>query len=118
MREGLYQLKVRPVGTGLPLESRAIVMLRHGRFFGSDACGAILDGSCSEVDEHGMGVARLNVRVPPSGELVTGFSAGAGGEMIEIVAAFARPRPASRTIVDVGGSAVEVEIEFVGSLRD
>jgi hypothetical protein len=120
---GIYDLRYRSAGPewpecdGDPETGSGLAVLRDGEIIGSDPWGGVFSGRC-EFDPHTR-LNRLHLRllVPPGGILITGFSAGPAGAVVDIVGTVAAAPVASMT-VDVAGVAVSVELAYVGPLRD
>jgi len=114
--EGLYDIAIKAVEPGQADRSRATAMLRGGTILGSDPGGAVFSGSYRFDAAAATNRVHLKLSVPPYGELVNGYTAGADGAMLEIVGEFARACPVCTVVVEAGGRPIEVELTHLGPL--
>ena len=94
----------------------ALAVLRNGRILGSDRWGGVFMGSYEYDPVQEVSKVHVRIDVPPEGMLVTGFSAGPAGAMIDIVAEFERATPIVTTMVEVAGHPLEVQLTYIGPL--
>jgi hypothetical protein len=119
LKDGLYNLRYRAEGSGRDRGAEGgagLAILREGRVLGSDPWGGLFVGSCAFDSETRRNLLRLRLEVPPDGELITGFSAGPAGAVLDIVGAVASTPPATTTVVEVAGAPVSVELTYLGPL--
>lgn len=97
--------------------SHALIVLRNGTLIGSDPNGAVFTGA---VDASGDGIGRADITltVPPFGELISGFSAGASGAKVRVSATFDPEKLSQRAILSVEGVPVAVSLHYVGALPE
>jgi len=116
LEDGLYGLKYTTVCEGGSDAGSALAVLRNGRILGSDPWGGVFVGSCEFDPDAGLDKVRLQFDVPPEGKLITGFSAGPAGAVLDIVAAVEGASPLAATVVEVAGMPVNVELTYLGPL--
>jgi hypothetical protein len=116
LEDGVYGLRYTAVSDGQAGD--ALAVLRDGKVLGSDPDGGVFVGSC-EFDA-AAGINRVHIRfdVPPEGALVTGFSAGPAGAVLDIVGAVGHPAPEAATVVEVAGAQVAVHLTYLGPLPE
>lgn len=116
--EGLYNVEYRSArlcdrdgdcGSGL-------AVLRNGKILGSDRWGAVFMGSYEFDPVKETNAVHLRLHVPPEGQLITGYSAGPEGAILEVSGQFDRAAPVARTVADVAGHPLEVTMTFLGAL--
>jgi hypothetical protein len=93
-----------------------LAVLRAGRILGSDPWGGVFVGSCEFDAAAGLNKVRVQFDVPPEGTLITGFSAGPAGVVLDIVGAVKAGSPVAATVVEVAGAPVSVELTYLGPL--
>ncbi len=123
LADGTYRLLMRPLARhpARPAAVSALAVLRQGSILGSDRVGAVFTGSHAYDCASGLNHVRVALDVPPDAELITGFSAGSRGAVVDIVAALeARCEagaPATATaVVDVAGAPLELTLAFLAPL--
>jgi hypothetical protein len=116
LEDGLYDLRYTTLGDGAADRGNALAVLRAGRILGSDPWGGLFVGSCEFDSEARLSKVRLQFDVPPEGKLITGFSAGPEGAVLDIVGTVARASPRAATVVEVAGAKVSVELTYLGPL--
>jgi hypothetical protein len=114
LEDGIYGLRFTAACAEAGAGS-ALAVLRRGKVLGSDPWGGLFAGSCEFDAEARLNKVRLQFDVPPEGTLITGFSAGPTGAILDIVGSVegASPRAA---IVEVAGTPVSVELTYLGPL--
>lgn len=117
LENGIYGLHYRAAGQEREADAgRALAVLRDGKILGSDPWGGVFAGSC-EFDPAGrINKVRLRFDVPPDGTLITGFSAGPAGAVLDIVGAVQRAGSEMATVVEVAGTPVSVQLTYLGPL--
>ncbi len=113
--EGIYGLSYSGGERGADGQS-ALAVLRNGSILGSDRAGALFTGSYQYDAAERTSTVHVRMQIPPGGELVTGFAAGPGGAIVDIVGRFERPDPHATAVVDVGGRPLEVRLSYLGPL--
>ncbi len=114
--EGLYSLNYAG-GSGDPdYGGDALAVLRAGRIVGSDRWGGLFEGNYRFDEVTQTNHFRLLMRVPPEGELVTGFTAGPEGATVEFVAELERASPVTTATIEVCGQPVELKLTFLSPL--
>jgi len=116
LEDGLYGVKYTTVCKDRPDAGNALAVLRDGKILGSDPWGGVFVGSCEFDPDAGLAKVRLQFDVPPDGTLITGFSAGPSGAVLDIVGAVEGASPLAATVVEVEGTPVSVEITYLGPL--
>lgn len=116
LQDGIYDLRYTAAGDGVSEGGNALAILRDGRILGSDPWGGVFAGSCEFDTATCLNKLRLRFEVPPDGTLITGFSAGPGGAVLDIVGACEPAAPKASMVVDVAGAPVSVQLTFVGPL--
>jgi hypothetical protein len=112
LQNGVYEISFQSIGR----IDRANAILRDGTILGSDKWGAVFAGQW-QVDAHqALDHVTLRLQVPPKGELITGFSAGPHGAIVDIVGAFAHDQAGKRAKIEIGGQPLDVELSFVSPL--
>ena len=116
--EGLYNVEYRssddPVGSAAT--GSALAVLRNGKILGSDRWGAVFMGSYDYDANDETNAVHLRLHVPPDGELVTGYTAGPEGAILEVNGRFERAAPIARTVADIAGRPLEVTMTYLGAL--
>ncbi len=116
LEDGLYGLTFTAIRDGGADAGNALAVLRNGRILGSDPWGGVFVGSC-EFDSHaGLSKVRVQFDVPPEGTLITGFSAGPAGAVLDIVGGVEGASPLAETVVEIAGTPVNVELTYLGPL--
>ena len=85
-------------------------------YIGTDRCGSVFIGAYEYDTASDVSRVSVRMRVPPEGELVTGFAAGADGAMIDIIAAIQLAATSVKATVDVAGRPVVVSLTYIGPL--
>lgn len=116
LRDGLYGLQYRASCDGVSDGGNALAVLRDGRILGSDPWGGVFAGSCEFDPAACLNRVRLRFEVPPEGTLITGFSAGPDGAVLDIVGACKPASPDSALVVEVAGAPVSVRLTYLGPL--
>lgn len=116
LEDGFYDLRYR-AGRGDQADGGSgLAVLRNGRILGSDPWGGVFVGSCEVHPDACLSTVRVRFNVPPEGTLITGFSAGPEGAVLDIVGTVARPAPRATTVVKVAGVPVRVALTYLGPL--
>src|SRR5262245_23825100 len=112
LQNGIYGLHYE--ADGADAKASGLAVLRDGEILGSDPWGGVFAGTCRF--DRAARLNRVNVRfdVPPDGALITGFSAGAAGAVLDIVGAFEGAPPRASTVLEVMGAKVRVEVTYLG----
>ncbi len=114
--EGIYELDYKiPGSEQLPGES-ALCVLRSGKILGSDRWGGVFQGSYDFDTARKTNMLHVRLKVPPEGELVNGFSGGSEGTHVDVSTAVGRAVPVAKTIVEVAGAPIELQIKFLGPI--
>lgn len=114
-RDGHYVLSYRALD-GLA-ESSGLAMLREGRVLGSDAWGGMFHGICYRDAASKTDRISVTFSMPPSSELITGFTSGADGATLNLTCELVSRDGVSKVgVVDVAGQALEVELMYVGAI--
>jgi hypothetical protein len=116
LEDGIYGLRYTTLGEGQADGGSALAVLRAGRILGSDPWGGLFVGSCEFDPEACLNKVHVQFDVPPEGRLITGFSAGPEGAVLDIVGTVARASPLAATVVEVAGAQVSVELTYLGPL--
>ena len=116
LEDGLYGLNYTTVCEGRSDAGSALAVLRNGKILGSDPWGGVFVGSCEFDPDAGLNKMRLQFDVPPEGTLITGFSAGPAGAVLDIVGAVDGASSLAATVVQVAGTPVNVELTYLGPL--
>lgn len=112
---GLYRIYYSADGGAGRVRASALLALSGTSIIGSDANGALLSGSITPRDARGP-LLRLDIGVPPGGELVTGFSAGTERATVAVTAELPAVIGAGPVVADVAGMPLAVELAYVGPL--
>jgi hypothetical protein len=116
LENGIYDLRYSAANGGTSDAGSGLAVLRDGKILGSDPWGGVFVGSCEFDPAARVNTVRLRFEVPPEGELITGFAAGPTGAVIDIVGAISGGAPAAKTVVEVAGAPVNVELIYLGPL--
>ena len=116
--DGLYSLSyAASVADGVvAVTGDAVALLKAGRIVGSDNGGGTFEGTYQFDTVRRTNHFRVWLRVPPAGELVTGFAAGEAGVMVEVIADLVRPGPVASTVAEVAGRSFGVTLAYLGPL--
>ena len=116
LEDGIYGLRYTSVCEGRSDAGSGLAVLREGKILGSDPWGGVFVGSCEFDPDACHDKVRLQFDVPPEGTLITGFSAGPTGAVLDIVGAVEGALPLAATVVEVAGTPVSVELTYLGPL--
>jgi hypothetical protein len=116
LENGIYDLRYSAHADGKAEGGRGLAVLRDGKILGSDPWGGVFVGSCEFDASSCLNTVRLRFEVPPTGTLITGFSAGPAGAVLDIVGAIAGGAPDTTTVVEVAGAPVRVALTYLGPL--
>jgi len=116
LEDGLYGLTYTAMHDGGADAGNALAVLRNGTILGSDPWGGVFVGSCEFDPDVGLSKVRVQFDVPPEGTLITGFSAGPAGVVLDIVGAVGGAPPLAATVVEIAGTPVSVEFTYLGPL--
>ena len=94
-----------------------VLILRRGTVMASDPLGGVYFGEL-EVATDGTRMLRGSADIPPDGELVSGYVAGAEGATVSLSVELGPNILIGRHTVTVGDSTVEVEISYLGPLPE
>lgn len=114
--EGIYGLNYKGENMGELDGESALAVLRNGKILGSDRNGGVFMGSYEYDPKRELNKVHVRMQVPPDGVLVTGYSAGPDGAVLDIVGAFERASPVATTVVEVAGRPVEVQLTYLSPL--
>lgn len=114
LANGLYDLRFQSIASEHDSGGSALAVLRNGKILGSDPWGGVFAGSCEFDTQARATKVRVRLGVPPEGQLVTGFSAGPEGAVLDIVGAFKHDTP--ETVVRVAGAKVKLHLTYLGPL--
>ena len=117
LRDGVYRIYYRSLDDPVFGPEHALAVMREGSVIGSDPCGGVFT-SLDGVDIDDPDIVRLRLTIPPCGELITGYLAGSDGATIEISGCFNPLASTQRSIIDVAGDPVEIEVLYLGPLPD
>jgi len=116
LENGIYGLQYTAAHEGGTDGGSALAVLRDGKILGSDPWGGVFVGSCEFDPEARLNTVRLRFDVPPEGVLITGFSAGPTGTVLDIVGTVERVAPNATTVIEVAGAPVSVQLTYLGPL--
>lgn len=114
--EGVYTFSYALNGASAESGGDALAVLRSGRIIGSDRFGGVFEGSYHYDPAQQSNLFHVRVKVPPGGELVTGFVGGPDGANLDIVATLERAAPVATATIDVAGKPVDVKLTYLGPL--
>jgi transcriptional regulator with XRE-family HTH domain len=114
--EGIYGVSYKGENMGLLDGDSGLAVLRNGKILGSDRWGGVFMGRYEYDPVRAHNRVHVRMQIPPEGELVTGFSAGPAGAIIDIVGAFERAAPVAATVVEVAGRPVEIQLTYLAPL--
>jgi hypothetical protein len=116
-RNGIYKVCYGPasIDDG-PLED-ALAVMRNGRLIGSDRHGCVFVGEpmCG-VGPHET--IRIQLTIPPGGELVTGFRAGQHGATLHLRGQFDPTLNVQTSMIDIEGERIALHVSYLGPLPD
>jgi hypothetical protein len=116
LAEGIYRIDYHGRAGGEGDDDCALAILRNGHIMGSDKHGGVFLGQYLSDPEMNRDVVTIRLEVPPGGTLITGLSAGAFGVLVDISAVFEPRTGATKTVVEIGGQAIDIELCFIGPL--
>ncbi len=114
--EGLYSLRYEPANSDGTLAESAVALLKAGRIVGTDAGGGKFEGRYQFDSARQTYHVRVWLRVPPAGELITGFAPGLSGGLVEVVAEFDRPDAFTTVVAHVEGRPLGLTLAYLGPL--
>lgn len=116
LAEGIYRIDYRSRAGYEGGDDCALAILRDGQIMGSDKHGGVFLGQYLPDPEMNRDVVTLRLEVPPGSTLITGFSAGAIGEVVDISAVFEAETGTAKAVVEIAGQPVDIELCFLGPL--
>jgi hypothetical protein len=121
MCEGLYNVEYKLFSSDQNAETgdargSALAVLRGGKILGSDPWGAVFLGCYTFDPVDNVEEVLVRLHVPPQGELVTGFSAGAEGAVLEIAGQLQPGELAARAVAEIAGRSIELTMTYIGAL--
>jgi hypothetical protein len=117
LENGIYGLTFTAAHASAAEGGQALAVLRDGKVLGSDPWGGVFAGSCEFDPARRVNKVRVQFGVPPEGTLVTGFSAGPDGAVLEIAGTVRQGRRRrTTTVVEVAGALVNVRLTYLGPL--
>jgi Helix-turn-helix len=93
-----------------------VLVLQNGAVTGCDIGNVQYDGAYSFDNGKRVNKIELTIAVPPYGELVTGFIAGASGAKLPVIAECSRPDPETDFVASVNGQKVIGKIRKLRTL--
>jgi hypothetical protein len=115
--DGIYGLDyIAPNGDMCDGIGSLLVVLREGKILGSDNLGGVFSGNYEFSLEEALNKIYVRMRIPPRGELVTGYAAGPEGAILDIVGAVTRTEAVTVTRVEVAGEPIDVRLTYIGPL--
>jgi len=114
--EGIYRVSYRGTARGEQESDTAVAVMRSGRIVGADRHGAVFRGSYDFNPALGTNNVHLRLEIPSGAMLVNGISGGTKGMVIDITAGFKRATPTAKTVVNVAGAPIEIELAYIGPL--
>lgn len=116
LRDGIYGLRYTAAAGGPSQDGDALAVLRDGRILGSDPWGGVFAGCCEFDAAARTNRMSLRFKVPPQGELITGFCAGPDGAVLDIMGACLPDAFEATVVVEVAGAPVSVHLTYLGPL--
>ncbi len=118
VHDGLYSLRYGPPGEPLKpgQAGDGLALLKAGRIVGSDGGGGKFEGSYQFDRARGTFHFRVWLRVPPEGQLITGFDTVHAGALVEVVAELDWPDPFASTVAHVAGQPLSLALTYLGPL--
>ena len=112
LENGLYRINF----AGATGWGDGVLVLQNGTITGCDVGTVQYDGSYSFDNQKQVNKIELVIGVPPYGELVTGFTAGAVGAKLPVIAECPRPDPEANFVASVNGRPVTGKIQKLRAL--
>lgn len=116
LAEGIYGFTYRSAQLDVIAGDWALVVLRNGSILGSDRAGGVFSGRYEYDTVAGTNKVHVRMKVPPRGELVTGYAAGPEGAVIDISGSFEDADPEVTGVVEIEGQPVEIRLSYLGPL--
>jgi hypothetical protein len=117
-RNGLYQVVYCTIGHAERVCDQFIASVRNGAILGSDGHGGLYLGRDDAGPQELSACVQMVIQVPPDGELITGLTAGPGGGVVSLNGLLDATADRQKTIVEIAGEAIEIEIDYLGPLPD
>lgn len=114
-RNGIYRINYCSQNDDSSPCDDALIVVRDGSIIGADRHGGVYTGSQYPTGGALDGV-RVQMTVPPSGEMVTGAIAGAEGAVINIISRLDPTRDVQTATIDVAGNPVAISVSYLGPL--
>lgn len=114
-RNGIYRVDYRNPNDESGPRDDALVVFRDGKIIGADRHGGVYAGSQQGAGAQ-LETIGLHLTVPPGGELVTGFVAGAEGATFNILSRLDPTLDRQTATIDLAGCAVELSVSYLGPL--
>ncbi len=111
--DGIYEFAFKARSETAAGNGDGLALLRAGTILGSDRGGALFTGRYEFDPVSAKATVHVRMQVPPEGELVTGFSAGPEGALIDIVGRFDEVTPVSTSVIEVAGEPVELKLTYL-----
>ncbi|MEQ1671527.1 MAG: hypothetical protein ABL893_11765 [Hyphomicrobium sp.] len=114
-RNGIYKVSYRSKDDPSSFPQDALALMRNGKIIGADRHGGVFTGEpvCGGGPLESL---KLNFTLPPGGELVTGYVAGAGGACLDLNGRFDPALDRQTATVEICGAPVEVVVTYLGPL--
>ena len=116
LADGIYRIFYQAQSDGGSDRNCALAIFRDGQITGSDKHGGVYLGTYEPEPESGRDRVNLRLVVPPGGVLVTGFSGGTDGIAVDIAATLDAASGIAKTVVEVAGQPVDIELTYIGPL--
>jgi hypothetical protein len=116
-RNGIYKIFYRDPADEDGSFEDALAVVRNGKVIGADRYGGVFTGEprCA------LGLLetlKLQLNMPPGGELVTGYVAGPSGVSLDIIGRLDPMRDNQTAVVEIGGEPVELVVSYLGPLPE
>lgn len=120
-RNGIYKITYGEPASGSTAEwssrDHALAVMREGKLIGADRYGAVFVGE-PVLSSGPLEAIRIQLTIPPGGELVNGFRAGPQGASMTLRSQFDPAKDDQSTIVDFAGADVALRVQYLGPLPE
>lgn len=115
-RDGIYQVVCCTIGHADRVCDHFVASVRDGRILGSDGHGGLYLGHDGSTAQDYAARIQMTVQIPPDGVLITGLIAGPEGATLPLTGLLDASADRQKSIVNIAGEAVEIEVAYLGPL--
>ena len=115
-RDGIYQVVCCTIGHAERVCDHFVASVRDGRILGSDGHGGLYLGHDGGTALDYSARIQMTVQMPPGGQLITGLIAGPDGAALPLTGLLDASANRQKSIIDIAGEAIKIEVSYLGPL--